>query len=104
MSDDNVKPIGIKHRDAHGKMFEIIQHKSGECYEHAYIIDEHAGTVQCSKCNYFLSPMHALLDLARKESRWMQNLIDYKDRMKRLAERRRTTCEHCKQMTRIKGE
>lgn len=101
--ENNILPIGIKPRQPDEKMLTLVSKPMG-CLDHAYLIDEKAGTVTCRRCKQSFDPMQALLDLARKESRWMQNYEDYKDRMRRLDERRSTKCQHCKQMTRIRGE
>lgn len=100
-SDDKISPIGIKFKNpTDAKMFTVVPSYDG-CLEHAYVIDQRAGTIECSQCKKSFDPMWALADLARKESRWMETHDRYKEEMKRLAEREKTTCQHCKQMTRI---
>jgi len=98
---DNVKDIGIKFKKPGDdtKMLSLVREK--DCFEHAYIIDPESDTVECHRCGKAFNPMSVLVDLARKESRWMMNLRDYKDKMKRLSKRQRTKCNNCGKMTAI---
>ena len=99
---DNVTKlnVGFKKPADEQRMFEIVPTYGG-CREHHYLIDPEADCVTCKVCEKTFNTMAVLVDLARKESRWMHNLRDYHDRMSRLAERERTKCQCCGQMTKI---
>lgn len=64
-------------------------------------VDERGGKCRCLGCGQEVSPMFVLQRLMQLESRWMRTRAAYQDEMKRLAERSRTKCQHCKQITRI---
>lgn len=66
-----------------------------------YRIRQGETEVECGLCSGKLDPMWVLQQLARNESRWLQNRLRAQEEQKRLSERERTKCEHCKQMTRI---
>lgn len=102
MIDEKIIPLGVtfKHPRGEEKMLSLVPRGSG-CLEHAYVIDPEASEVTCSICKKSFSPMAVLVDLARKESRWMQNGKAYREDMKRLSARERTKCEHCQKITRI---
>lgn len=103
MDDDNVERLDIKFKRPlpDGKFLTLVPSYTG-CIEHSYVIDAEAEKVTCSKCEKVFNPMSVLVDLARKESRWMETSRRYKDEMKRLDEKQRTKCQHCQRMTRIK--
>ncbi len=100
--DDNITDLGVRFKDpvSDEKMLNIVSRRNG-CFDHSYVIDAEAEEVTCSKCDKTFNPMSVLMDLAQKESRWMRNMEQYNDEMKRLSERSRTKCDNCGQMTRI---
>ena len=67
----------------------------------SFEIDIKAAKCTCKKCGETVSPMFVLEQLMKTESRWMQTRAAYQDEMKRLAERSRTKCRHCGEMTGI---
>ncbi|MFA7333371.1 MAG: hypothetical protein WC130_03660 [Kiritimatiellia bacterium] len=103
MADDKIIPLGVtfKKPDDGEKMLSLVTYSPGECREHSYLIDPQADTVTCKNCPKVFNPMAVLVDLCRKESRWMNSYRQYHDEMKRLDQRQRTKCEHCDKMTRI---
>lgn len=102
--DDDVTKLGVRFKNPinEEKMLSLVPYYKG-CLDHAYVIDAEADIVTCSKCDKTFNPMSVLVDLCKKESRWMQNAERYTDEMKRLSERRRTKCQYCKKMTPISG-
>ena len=72
-------------------------------YQGPFEVDEDAGKCVCKACGGEVTPMFVLMAMLHKESRWMTTHERHKDEMKRLAERSRTTCDHCGKMTRISG-
>jgi hypothetical protein len=70
-------------------------------HQHGFLVDERAADVTCATCGDKLNPMWVLLQLMHKEHRWHALHERYQDEMQRLAERERTKCQHCGQITRI---
>jgi ribosomal protein S27AE len=66
-----------------------------------FLVDEKAAEVTCGRCKEKLNPMWVLGQLVQKESRWHEHFERYQDEMKRLAERSRTKCRRCGEMTPI---
>lgn len=66
-----------------------------------FLVNETLAEVTCGKCNEKLNPMWVLGQLVNKENRWHEHFARYQDEMRRLAERSRTKCRHCGQMTPI---
>lgn len=66
-----------------------------------YIITEAEADVTCGRCGEKLNPMWVLSQLATHDRRYADAAARYKDDQKRLAERSRTKCDHCGNMTRI---
>jgi hypothetical protein len=105
MTDDKkmiakVVPIGINFKD--GLPLEIAAEVAfATCVHGQFQIDSSLDVVTCGICEEKLNPMFVLKRLAQQDSRFRQNSEIYQDQMKRLAERSRTKCEHCKNMTRI---
>jgi len=67
----------------------------------SFTVDVDAGKCTCRTCGGDVSPMFVLEQLMRHESQWQQTRSAYQEEMKRLAERRKTKCQHCHKMTRI---
>ena len=103
MADDDVKKLPVRNkRQDDGNLF-LVPPPYGKCkhYRGPFEVDEDAGTCKCLECGEEVSPMFVLNRLMSQESQWIRTRERYKDEMKRLAERSRTKCEHCGQMTRI---
>ena len=77
--------------------------KAAECGHlmATYIVNEAEAEVECGRCGTRLNPMWVLRQLATTDRRHAEARAAYQDEQRRLAERSRTKCEHCKQMTRI---
>lgn len=75
------------------------------CSHHSgpFLIDDTLAEVTCGRCKQKLNPMFVLKQLMYSESRWHASFARYQGEMKRLSERSKTKCEHCKKMTRISG-
>jgi hypothetical protein len=75
---------------------------TGQCWHHhGFTVDDQLAEVTCVGCGEKLNPMWVLGELARRENRYHELHARYHDELKRLADRSRTKCEHCDQMTRI---
>lgn len=103
MADKVVKlPIRKKENDT---VLVRVPEYSGPCMhiDVTYFVDERSTDVTCGACDARLSPMWVLGRLANEERRLIELHRRYVE-AKRAAEKRiRTKCEHCKQITRIKG-
>ena len=114
--DDKVKRLGVKFKEPPSEgdddnqlrllRFTGCNHKyhwqNGRSKDAHYLIREGETEVECGLCGTRLDPMFVLKHLAEEESTWKRRREIYQDEMQRLNERRRTKCEHCERMTRIK--
>ena len=72
-----------------------------KCFHRRFVIDETAAQVECKDCKEKLSPMWVLMQLAQRENKYHEYHARYQEELARLAERSKTKCQHCGQMTRI---
>lgn len=79
----------------------LIPQRSSTCAHSAFLIDYEKAEVECQKCGEKVNPMWALWRLATQERQWHEGRERYLEEQKRLDERLRTKCQHCKQITRI---
>ena len=102
MSEEDDKIINLFSRNNEDEAMLNIDysHLAKKCH-HKYVINPEANTVYCPKCDKELNPVAVLVDLAKKESRYMQHAYTYKNEMMRLEKRSKTKCQHCGKMTRI---
>lgn len=84
-----------------GPYLREVMYKPGCQHTASFTVDEKLDTVECSACGEKLNPIWALKQLARMETRWHRHHEQYQEECKRLAERSRTKCQHCGEMTRI---
>lgn len=95
-------PVKFKSSAPVDKLFRIVafdkkcDHRSG-----TFLIDDSLDHVTCSLCGEKLNPMWVLTFLAKQETRWHYAHQQYLDEMKRLADRKKTKCRHCGEMTPI---
>lgn len=68
-----------------------------------YRIREGEAEVECGGCSTRLEPMFVLRQLAIEDSLWKQRQEAAVKTAKEHAERKRCKCQHCGQMTRIRG-
>lgn len=95
-----VVALPVKHRD--NNIDRVLKEvHSYECAHRRFTIDAKLAQVTCSDCQERIDPMYALIQLARQETRYHELHARYQDEMQRLAERSRTKCRHCGQMTPI---
>lgn len=98
----SVHTLPVKPRDTSTERV-LTEVRSYACRHERFVIDDHLQEVACGDCGEKLNPMYALVQLCRKENRYHELHARYHDELNRLAERSRTKCEHCGQMTRISG-
>lgn len=102
----NVTVLKVKKRPTgdDAPQFEIV--RPGKCdhasYHSTYSVNVEEGKVFC-KCGVEISPIFALAELARAESRYRQGVIGFAKIRDEVDKRTRTKCQHCGKMTRIKG-
>jgi hypothetical protein len=81
--------------------FLVVDRTACQHYGGPYLVNDTYTEVTCGQCKQKINPMWVLQQLAQKETRWHETRRQYQEEMKRLSERSKTKCEHCKQMTRI---
>lgn len=91
-------PVKPRDNDTERVLTEV---RSYACMHRRFTIDDHLQQVECRDCGEKLNPMFALISLCRQESRYHELHQRYQDEMKRLAERSKTKCRHCGEMTSI---
>lgn len=103
MSDDTGEVIylQLKRVDGDVKRVLTLTKNYGGCRHTRFTIDEKLAQVECRDCKQLLDPMYALRQLAHQETRFHDLHERYNDEMRRLGERSKTKCEHCRKMTRI---
>lgn len=79
------------------------RYQRGKCQHVHIIVDEELAEVECADCGAKLNPIAVLVRYAREESRLSQNIEGLNKARESLDKRLRTKCQHCGQMTRIKG-
>lgn len=105
--DFNVKRLPIRFKKAGPEdrtllvPYEVGKSKC-QHYPGRFIIDVSLSEVMCGECNEKLNPMWVLGQLAGRDRNFAEAHDRYAEETKRLAERSRTKCEHCKKLTRIR--
>jgi hypothetical protein len=105
--DDNVTKLPVRFKNPLPEDRTLVMlhevDKPGTCSHLfcTYIVEQSAADVECGKCGAKLNPMWVLVHLAVNDRRYEESQKRHQEEMKRLAERSRTKCEHCRQMTRI---
>jgi hypothetical protein len=74
---------------------------SYQCAHRRFTIVAKLAQVTCSDCKERMDPMYALIQLVRQETSYHELHARYQDEMQRLAERSKTKCQHCGQITKI---
>jgi ribosomal protein S27E len=103
--DDNVTKLLVRLKNAAPEDRTLLRpwevQKHDKCMHHSFVVDDKKTEVECATCGEKLNPMWVLVQLASKDMRMQEAAKRYKDEMARLAERERTKCQHCGQITRI---
>lgn len=68
-----------------------------------YFYDESEAEVTCGGCGAKLNPVWVLAQLSAMEGRWIEGRRAYLQLKAEHEKRRRCKCQHCGQMTRIRG-
>lgn len=99
----NVLELPVKPRAKvdEGAMLQPVPYSKCNHRFTSFEIDPKANKCRCKKCGEEVSAMFVLEELMKVESRWMRTRESYQDEMKRLAERSRTKCRNCGEMTEI---
>ena len=102
-SGTNIAQLPVKYKKpTDGERF-LVPVELGKCqhWQGPFEIDLTGESCTCKACGEKVSPMFVLGRLMRQESNWMQAMATYQEEMKRLAERSRTKCRKCGEMTEI---
>jgi hypothetical protein len=102
--DDNVTLLPVKNRKNVSEEKVFLVPPPHKCFHRRYIVDQYAAEVTCGDCGEKLNPYFVLQQLSNKEHHYHELHARYHDELKRINERSRTKCEHCKQMTRISAK
>lgn len=100
--DGNVLQLKVpfKRQETNDRVLSVVI--AGKCYHTmGFLLDESLEHVHCKQCNEALNPMFVLKQLANKENHYHATAVRYQEEMARLANRSRTKCQHCGEMTRI---
>lgn len=105
MTDDNITRFPIKAKKQPNEDRTLVQPfevaRYGECDHPRFIVDPAKAEVECAVCSERLNPIWVLTRLAGEDRRMENTRERYREEMARLAERSRTKCQHCGEMTRI---
>lgn len=102
MTDGKVVELGVRAKTKPGDDRTLIQVDTRECsHRGPYVVDETLAEVECATCHAKLNPIWVLARIANRETSMERHRATYQDEMQRLAERKKTKCEHCQKMTRI---
>jgi hypothetical protein len=94
-------PVDYKAPPDGARMLVEVPYAACAHLRSAFEVDVRAGKCKCLDCQGEVSPMFVLERLMHRESQWMRTRAAYQDEMQRIAERERTKCQHCGQITRI---
>ena len=103
--DDKIKRLPVVHRDR-DVAIELVHYDPKQPCSHmgcTYRIREGEAEVECGGCGTRLDPMFVLRQLAYEDSMWKRRQEAAVRTAKELEQRVRTKCQHCGEMTRIKG-
>lgn len=98
--DSNVSVFPIKTLDKTVPRY-LIPQRTSNCAHGPFLIDQEKAEVECQRCGEKINPMFALWRLATQERNWIESRERMIEEQKRLDDRLRTKCQHCKQITRI---
>lgn len=96
-------PVVPRSRDV---AIELVYHDPKQPCSHtrcSYRIRDGEAEVECGGCGTRLDPMFVLKQLAMEDSLWRQRREAAAQIAKEREQRVRTKCQHCGQMTRIRG-
>jgi hypothetical protein len=105
--EDNIKklPVSFKKRAPEDRTvvrpWEVGRPAACSHLMATYLIRDGEAEVECGRCGTRLDPMWVLAKIATEDRRWAESQARYQEEQKRLAERKRTKCDHCGAMTRI---
>lgn len=116
MSDDKITRLSVSFKPKPGDdepFLKVVSYRDdkkcnhkdvwegGKYREVNYSIREGETEVECNNCGTRLDPMFVLILLANRENGYRNTQHRYAEEMNRLANRSRTTCQHCGKMTKI---
>lgn len=110
--DDKISKLPVRFKQPpgeEGRTLKVVSRWEDNKCDHVsswrqsitYLVRKGETEVECSGCGTRLDPMFVLSLMANAESDWLRTRQIHIEESKRLAERSRTKCDHCGQMTRI---
>ena len=103
--NDKVKQLPVAHRSRE-QAIELVHYDPKQHCNHIFVsyrIRDGEADVECGGCGTRLDPMFVLKQLARQDSLYSRRQEAAVQTAKELEKRKRTTCDHCGKMTRIRG-
>ncbi len=94
-------PVGHKPPPEQGSYLRPVPYGVCMHWRGPYEVDIPGAKCKCLQCGAEVSAIFVLQQLMNDESQWKRERAVYQDEMKRLAERSRTKCQHCGELTRI---
>jgi ribosomal protein S27E len=108
MVDDKIRRLPVRAKPRPDEVALRLVTWDNKCHkcDHTragFVVDESLLVVECGSCGEKLNPVWAMARLCEQESLWRRMREAYIHERKELAQRVRTKCQHCGQMTRIRG-
>lgn len=102
---DKIKKLPVVHR-RRDQAIELVHYDPKQPCQHklvTYRIREGETEVECGGCGTRLDPMFVLRQMAIQDSIWRQRQETSAKIAREVEQRRRTTCQHCGKMTKIRN-
>ncbi len=101
---DKVVRLPVRKRP-NERQLERVPYEPGKC-EHlnvTFFYSEAENEVTCGACGAKLNPIWVIAQLGNQECRWLEARRRYIEAKAEHEKRRRCKCQHCGQMTNIRG-
>jgi predicted RNA-binding Zn-ribbon protein involved in translation (DUF1610 family) len=100
-TENNISVLPVKKREKGENALTVVNH--GLCRHEKFEVDEKLAEVKCKACGEKMSPMWVLVQIAHRESRLAERLLNLRTECRLLEGRVRTKCDNCGKMTRIRS-
>jgi len=99
--ENNISVLPVKKREKGENALTVVHH--GLCRHERFEVDEKLAEVKCKACGEKMSPMWVLVQIAHRENRLAERLLNLRTECRLLEGRVRTKCDNCGKMTRIRS-
>jgi len=100
-TDSKVLILPIKKREKGTNTLTVVHYS--ECRHERFEVDEKLSEVKCKACGQKMNPMWVLVQIAHRENRLSERLLNLRTECRLLEGRVRTKCDNCGKMTRIRS-